>query len=276
MPQRGRSESGPATIAAAARPAEVGGAQSIRRAMAVLRHVASHPGGTRLRDVAKACALNKATCHRILAALVEEGFLETGPDGLVYGLGREALAIGWAARARQDIPALARPGMMRLSEKTADTVFLSIRSGGAAICIAREVGSFPIKTLTLEIGSRRPLGVGSGSLTLLAFAPEDERETAIAAVGQRLAAYPTFTAARLAELVAEARRVGHAFNDQGVMEGMSAVGVPVLGEDGHAIAALSIAAITPRMRDGRRGEIVDLLHREAGILSRRMTGGAPA
>lgn len=272
MPQHVRSEGG----APASRSAETGGTQSIRRAMAVLRHVASHPGGTRLRDVAKACVLNKATCHRILAALVEEGFLETRAEGLVYGLGREALAIGWAARARQDVPALARPGLVRLSEKTADTVFLSIRSGGEAICIAREVGSFPIKTLTLEIGSRRPLGVGSGSLALLSFAPEDEREAAIAAEGQRVGAYPAFTSARLAELVAEARRVGHTFNDQGVMEGMSAVGVPILGEDGHAIAALSIAAITPRMREGRRDEIIDLLHQEARILSRLMTGGTAA
>lgn len=259
-----------------ARPGGVGGVQSIRRAMNVLRYVASRPDGARLRDVARDCALNKATCHRILAALVQEGFLQTGADDLTYGLGREALAIGWSARNRQDVPVLARPGMMRLSETTGDTVFLSIRSGIEAICIARQVGSFPIKTLTLDVGSRRPLGVGAGSLALLAFSPPEERDEALRAVEPLLGPYPSLSRDVLARLAEETRRRGHAFNDQGVMEGMSAVGVPVLNDDGAALAALSIAAITPRMAESRRLDIVDQLLAEARKLSRIMAGGAGA
>lgn len=276
MTQRARSEGGSAPTSAAPRAAEVGGAQSIRRATAVLRHVASHPGGTRLRDVARACSLNKATCHRILAALVEEGFLRTSADGLLYELGQEALAIGWSARARQDIPALARPGMMRLSERTGDTVFLSIRSGQDAICIAREVGFFPIRTLTLEIGSRRPLGVGAGSLALFAFLPSTEREDVLAEIEGRLGAYPVLSREKLTALTDETRRTGHAFNDEGVIEGMSAVGVPVLGEDAMPLAALSIAAISSRMGEARRREVVSQLHEEADILARAMTGATQA
>jgi DNA-binding IclR family transcriptional regulator len=258
------------------RPGEVGGVQSIKRAMAVLRYVASRPAGARLRDVARDCALNKATCHRILAALVEEGFLQSGEDGLVYGLGREALAMGWSARARLDLPALARPGMMRLSASTGDTVFLSIRSGTEAICIAREVGGFPIKTLTLDIGSRRPLGVGAGSMALFAFLPEAERVEILDASGPQLAAYPLLCRERLERLAEETRRLGYAFNDQGVIEGMSAVGVPVLDEGGAPLAALSVAAISTRMQEARRQEVVDVLREEARQLSRAMTGGLVA
>ena len=267
---------GPAPgLPALPRAGEVGGAQSIKRALAVLRYVASRPDGVRLRDVARDCGLNKATCHRILAALVEEGFLRFGDDGLAYGLGPEALAFGWSARARQDIPALARPGMMRLSEKSADTVFLSVRSGHEAICIAREVGSYPIKTLTLDVGSRRPLGVGSGSMALLAFAPPSEFASILDAVEPRLGAMPAFSRTILERLAHETRRLGYFFNEDMVFEGMSAVGVPVLGRDGTAIAALSVAAITPRMGEARRAGILQLLIDEARHLPRAMTGGAP-
>lgn len=271
-PRRGDVKVQPAPLPA--KPSEVGGAQSIKRAMSVLRYVASRPEGARLRDVARDCILKKATCHRILAALVEEGFLQTGPDGLVYGLGREALAIGWSARNRQDVPALARPGMMRLSERTGDTVFLSIRSGVEAICVAREVGAFPIKTLTLDIGSRRPLGVGAGSLALLAFCSPQERDELLREVAPLLALYPALPRDTLLRLATETRRRGYAFNDQGVLEGMSAVGVPVLCADGTVLAALSVAAITPRMQEPRRLDIVEQLQAEARRLSRVMTGSS--
>lgn len=259
-----------------ARDGEVGGAQSIKRALAVLRYVASRPDGVRLRDVARDCGLHKATCHRMLAALVEEGFLQTRPGDFFYALGWEALALGWSARARQDLPSLAKPGMMRLSEKTGDTVFLSIRSGIEAICIAREVGSFPIKTLTLEVGSRRPLGVGSGSMALLAFSSPKEQDEILEAVEPRLSAFPSFSRAFLKEVAETTRQAGYTFNDQRVMEGMSAVGVPVLGQDGTVLASLSVAAISTRMQAERRQEIAQLLSREAAILSRLMTGAIAA
>ncbi len=44
---------------------------------------------------------------------------------------------------------------------TGVTVFASVRDAMAAICIGRAIGRFPIRTLTLGVGDRRPLGVGS-------------------------------------------------------------------------------------------------------------------
>ena len=57
--------------------------------------------------------------------------------------------------------------MRRLAERTQDTVFLSARDRDEAVCLERVIGDYPIKTLTLSIGDRRPLGVGAGSLALL-------------------------------------------------------------------------------------------------------------
>ena len=76
------------------------------------------------------------------------------------------------------------------------------------------------------------------------------------------------------ESTEETRRQGYAFNDQGVIEGMSAVGVPVLGADGTALAALSVAAVTARMQAERRREVVDLLVAEARRLAAAMAGAA--
>jgi DNA-binding IclR family transcriptional regulator len=257
--------------------AEIGGAQSIGRALQVIKYVASQPSGARLKDVVAACDLNKATAHRILAALVADGFLRVPGGSNLYELGREALIIGWAARARQDLRELAQRSLSRLCSATGDTVFLSVRSGSDAVCVDRHVGDFPIKTLTLEVGSRRPLGVGSGSLALLSFLPTDEIEDELAAVAPRLAAYPLLSPTRLRELIRETRAQGYSFNNEGVIAGMSALGVPIFGGDTRPVAALSVAAIPPRMGDDRRPEIVAALMREADDLGGRLrAGGAGA
>ena len=64
--------------------------------------------------------------------------------------------------------------MARIAEATGDTVFLTQRSGLDAVCVDRQEGTFPIKTFTLEIGMRRPLGVGTGSLAILSALSEEE------------------------------------------------------------------------------------------------------
>ena len=72
------------------------------------------------------------------------------------------------------VAALAKPFLLRLAEQTQDTIYASVREGGAAVCVAREIGAFPIRTLSLEVGDLRPLGVGSGSLALFAFLPDQD------------------------------------------------------------------------------------------------------
>lgn len=267
------SDAAPASGPRPPRPAEVGGAQSIGRALGVLKFVAAQPGGTRLRDVVAACSLNKATAHRILAALVADGFLRLAPGSGLYELGREALIIGWAARARQDLRELAQRSLARICVGTGDTVFLSVRSGPEAVCVDRHVGDFPIKTLTLEVGSRRPLGVGSGSLALLSFLPEGEIEDVLDGIAPRLAGYPLLSVGRLRDLVRQTRAQGYSFNDERVIVGMSALGVPVFGGDDRPVAAFSVAAITPRMGEDRRAGIVAALKREADALGAALRAG---
>lgn len=256
------------------RSGEVGGAQSIQRALHLLRHVAAQTGGARLSEVAATLGLNKATCHRILSALVAEGFLQFDRARMKYELGSETVLLGWIARARQDIPALARRSLERICQTTGDTAFLSIRSGNEAVCVDRHVGDYPIKTLTLEVGSRRPLGVGAGSMALLAFLPEDELHATIAAAAPLFESLEGMTADFVESLALASRAQGFVFNEGYVIPGMSALGVPVFDGAGRPAAALSVAAITARMSDDRRVEIVKLLREEAETLSRTLSGEA--
>jgi DNA-binding IclR family transcriptional regulator len=182
-----------------------------------------------------------------------------------YALGHELVRLGRAA-GRADVTDLARPALLRLARETEDTVFVSVREGLEAVCLDRAIGDYPIKTLTLNVGDRRPLGVGAGSLALLAQLPDAEVEEIVAGSATALARYPGFAPTALRELVGRTRQQGYAFNDGRVIPAMSAVGVPVFDAVGQVCAALSVAAIAERMRAPRVRWIAERLQAEAARL----------
>lgn len=177
------------------------------------------------------------------------------------------LVLSGAASNRFGLARRAAPALQRLAERTGDTIYLSIRIGDAAICLDRLEGAFPIRTLTLKIGDRRPLGVGAGSMALLAFLPQTEIQRILSQHAAASAAYG-FDQATLLSLVEATRAQGYAFNDQRIVPGMSAVGVPINGRSGAPVASLSVAAVSSRMDPPRRANIVAWLHEESATIER--------
>jgi DNA-binding IclR family transcriptional regulator len=245
------------------------GFQAIERAVQVLEVIGeAATSGARLSDVMRATGLGRATTHRFLKSLVDQGLIEGDPDTGRYFLGMKLLVLSGAASNRFGLARRAAPSLQRLGERTGDTIYLSIRIGDAAICLDRVEGAFPIRTLTLKIGDRRPLGVGAGSMALLAFQPQPEIERIVSQHAGAAAVYG-FDQATLLSIAEQARNQGYAFNDR-IVPGMSAVGVPINGRNGTAVASLSVAAISSRMELPRRNNIVTWLHEEAASIEHEL------
>jgi DNA-binding IclR family transcriptional regulator len=241
---------------------------SIQKVCAILKVLAQrHP--LRLTEIAEAAMLNKATTLRILATLISEGFVNRIPGGKSYELGAEARAIAAGASTSIDIAEMAQPCLVRLATKSADTALLSVRSGIEALYLARSVGAHPLQPNYLQIGSRRPLGVGAGSLALLAWLPADEADAIIEAVLSGLSGMPRITRKLLHERIAAARKHGHTLLIDAAYLGMGGIGVPVRDEAGRVIGALSIGAASDRIRR-REPELAVLLKKEATLLSRAL------
>jgi len=262
---------------APARGAAPSGTQSIQRAVALLRElVAVNRRGASALQLAERTGLDRGTAHRMLQCLAAEGLLGFDRDTHKYSFGPLAYDIGLAASERLDLPQLCKPALARIADDTGDTVFLMVRSGDDAVCADRAVGSYPIKTFVVDVGTRRPLGIGAGSLAILSALPEDVAELALGHNAARIAGYAGMSADRLRAMLAEARRLGHVAMDVVAVPGVRAVGVPVRTAGGKAVAALSVAAIAPRMTPGREAELVRLLRREAqelgALLDRRVAG----
>ncbi|MCG6121116.1 MAG: IclR family transcriptional regulator [Microvirga sp.] len=257
---------------------QVSSVKTIGRAATVLRALSGGPpGGLRLSDVVERADLGKATVHRLLQALSDVGFVEFDDSDKVYRLGYALFALGAEAQA-YNIVALARPSLQRLAAATGDTVYLSVRDGDEVVCVDRRTGPFPIRTLTLDVGDRRPLGVGAGALAMLAFESDEEIERILRANRAARLAFPAFDDATVRAQIAEARKLGFTLNDGAIVSAMTGIGVPVRDAAGRVVAALSLAAIRERFEGEQLSDRVALLRAESDELSRTLAArpAAPA
>ncbi|AHN76209.2 IclR family transcriptional regulator [Pandoraea pnomenusa] len=258
----------PETPAGAAPPL---GTQSIHRAVTVLREVAAHGmKGLRLSDIADALSLERPTAHRIVKGLVAQGMLMQNRETRHYHLGHVVYELGLAASPHFSLRELCQPTLQALAEKSGDSVFLMVRSGLDAVCIDLIEGGYPIQTRTLEIGGRRPLGVGAGSLALLIALPPDERARVMATNAGRLASFGNSTQSRLEHAMAISAEAGYAINEEDVLPGVSAIGLAIRPRQGTPYAAISIAAIESRLSGERRIEMAKLLQKEVRALEKKL------
>ena len=246
------------------RTVEKGMHQNVGRAAAVLSALAGAvEGGLRFADVVRATGLGKGAAHRVLAGLVAYGLVEKDEATGRFFLGIEMVSWTAAAANRFGLAERAAPELLRLCQSTEDTVYLLLRIGNETVCIDRFEGAYPIKTLTMHVGDRRPLGVGAGPLALLAFLDDEERERILAAQPNAGVSFGVDDEKRR-EMIDVSRKAGYGLNDNQMMSGMSGVGVPIRREDGIPIAAVTVACVSERLKSPRREEIVAGLREVAG------------
>ena len=247
-----------------------------RRAIAVLKEVAAeNREGLRLTHLAQRLRLETPTAHRILSCLIEERALTRDRATKRYHLGPVVFELGLVATPQLDLRELCAPMLQRLAEETADTVFLTKRSGLDGVCLLRSEGTFPVKTFTLEVGMRRPLGIGSGSLAILSALPQGEIEEILQKNAERLRDYELETTlATLRAGIRRAQKNSYAQRDIHGLGGVRTIGVVIRSSDGTPSAALSLSAIRPRMTSQRVKMLVQLLKIEATAIEAKLAGAS--
>jgi DNA-binding IclR family transcriptional regulator len=146
------------------------------------------------------------------------------------------------------------------------------------VCLSRATGDYPIRAITVDVGSRRPLGVGAGGLAILGDLPPAESKRIIDVLRPKFKAFPLCSAAQIAKSQKLARENGFALSDEKVAVGVRAVGVAIHDADGAPIAAIGLAAIRQRVLADRIPRLVALLARERDVIQKSLVaarlGGA--
>jgi DNA-binding IclR family transcriptional regulator len=238
---------------------QIAGAQSIRRALAILRVLAvGRDQGLRLNDIVRETGLNRPTVHRILSVLAEEGLVQQHPETRRYAIGHHLWMLALARRNRYPLCDAAAPYLQEVSQLSGDTTLLAIPTGLDLLSVDRRLGHFPVQILSLDPGGRRPLGIGAASVAILACLSDAEAAAIVDANARRYQVHKV-TATEVLAQVAAARRRGHAFHARGIIAGTKALAVAIRDPAGVPVGAICIAAIAKRMTPARVEELAAMI-----------------
>ncbi|MEV6162055.1 IclR family transcriptional regulator [Streptomyces sp. NPDC052052] len=204
-------------------------------------------------EIAQELDITKAVVHRILTALRNRDLIMADPVTRRYALGPAAISLGRAYLARTDLRTMAAPELRRLAAQCGETATLSIRRGDTRLYVDQVV---PQQELRIEValGIPYPLHAGSSSKAVLAFMPEPEIDEYLSRHELEPLTERTVTdPAKLRKELTTIRRRGYATSVGERESGSASIAAPVLGHDGHVVAALSVAGplsrFKPRMAD---------------------------
>lgn len=248
------------------------GSQSVDRALSLLSLVGRHADrGVLLTALVEESGLNKPTTRRLLLALMRAGLVEQDDESRRYYLGGEAYVLGSLASRRFGLLQVSMESVIRLSRKTEDSSFVSVRRDSFSVCLYREEGTYPIRTHALQAGFEHPLGCGAGSLAILAALPDEEIESVLAANESLLKeSYPLLQPQRIRLDVATTRARGYSLNPGLIIANSWGIGIVVRHPDGRPAGALSIAAIDSRMGAERQVELAGYLTEEVARVEARL------
>lgn len=238
---------------------------AIAKVCAVLRALVEQ-SPQRLNEIAEATRLNRVTAFRILEELTVAGMVTKGGSPPRYDFGPEAVAMAGASARSLRFADVGRPSLLRLAAMSGDTVILHLRSNAESLCVEKVVGDFPIRANLLNIGARRPLGVGAGSMALLAWLDPTEQSTILDITCQRTANFPNFNRSKFETYISQAQRAGHVTMCDIIIDKMGAIAAPIRSADGAIRASISIAALSERIHERERA-LADALKHECQLIA---------
>jgi IclR family acetate operon transcriptional repressor len=208
-------------------------------------------------EVARAARLPVPTAHRILAALTARRYLARDERTRRFRLGPAALELGGRARTVLDLRKAALPVLRRLARETDETALLTVPNSerDRSVCLERVESSQPLR-LSVEPGRRLPLHAGASQKALLAFLTAEEIDRVASGLLERLCRATITDADALRANLAEVRECGWAISFEETNVGVWGVAVPLLDEDGTAIAAVGLAGPSARLS---QDEVLDHL-----------------
>jgi len=245
------------------------GVRSIHRAVTVL-NVLSSVGrtGASLTKIVQLSKLHKATVHRILCALLSEGFVEQDAASRNYRLGAQISVLNAVMGQQFDLRIIGKEVLDRLAEATGDAVYLAVRTHYDGLCLDLREGANRMPGLRLHANECWPLGIGAFSIALLAFLPDDEVEAIIEHNARYLGAQKDITPQYIRDQVQLTRGRGFASSRNLGNQGMAAAAVPVFDPHWRPLASLCITTTLERFSEAREQDLLNLLWTE----SRRITG----
>lgn len=243
--------------------------RAIERALQILKSFDDHHPERGVSEIAEVVGLHKATTHRILATLMNYGFIERSPDGLKYRLGLELVDLGFKVTRRMDLRREALPYLKNLAIEINEAVDLSIWDQAQVLYIEM-IQSNHALTVSASVGQRLPAYCTASGKLFLAALPKEELTAYLKMPMQSFTKNTLIDPPQILNMLQRVKDEGSATDNEEFEYGVSALAAPVFNQQNQVIASVSIPGPASRLTPDRINELIPALMKTTNEISRRL------
>jgi len=225
---------------------QVSGNQAVRRAIAVLKAFSDESPDMGVTEVSRKVNLHKSTVYRLLSAFEDEGLIARNPETGKYRLGPELIVLGEQVLRHTEVHRVALPFLRELAERTGETVDLEVLSGSNVVTI-EEIAGKHVVAAAGAIGMPWAAHATSNGKLLLAYQPPEKQRQILSRTLKRFTSRTLTDPKALARDLAKVRDQGYAMSFGELEEHLVAIGMPIRGRNGDAVAAVSLSGPDTRL-----------------------------
>jgi DNA-binding IclR family transcriptional regulator len=210
---------------------------ALGRVLAIVEAFDSDDVSVRLSELARRTGLPKATVHRFLQQMCSHNIVERAPDG--YQLGVRLFELGMRPPRARDLRE-SLPILGDLRDATHETVHLAVLDQDEVLCVEKLAGHHG-RPLNSRVGGRSPAHCTGLGKALLAFGRKEIAEAMLRRPLPRLTPHTVVLPGPLSRELAKVRREGVAYEYEEAALGVVCAACPIMGPDGFAVGAISVA-----------------------------------
>ncbi|SFE82338.1 IclR family transcriptional regulator [Alteribacillus iranensis] len=244
--------------------------KSVDRALRIIKIVSMRKDGFGVTELAEKLELNKSSVFRLVATLIEHGFIEQDSVTKKYRLGYQYLELSSKLLDSIDIRKEAAPYLKELETLTNEVIHLVIYSQKEAVYIEKLEGHETLR-MHSQVGKRAPMHCTSAGKTILAYLPEREAKDILAQKGLPPHTENTITdPEELLEKLKEIRERGYGQEVEENEVGITCIAAPIFNFKGEIAGSISISGPTIRMSEERIKQLKEPLMEAGKKVSRRL------
>ncbi len=232
--------------------------QSVDRALVILETLSLHPKGLGVGEISERTGLHKSTAHRLLATLVDKGYVKQNKYNN-YQLTLRLFELGSKLVEELDVLEVARPYLNQILDAVNEVVHLVVLEDDGIVYVDKVE---PDKTIRMHsrIGIRRPLYCTAvGKAILSTMEEEDVGKIWGQSDIKELTEYTIIDLDDMKEELEKVRAKGYATDEQENEIGVRCIAIPLLDYTKKAWGAISISGPVERMTDEAFEEIIPVL-----------------